>query len=59
MSPEKSSIGRRNFLRMTGAGIVAASAGATNTQALASNQSGDSEFSGGVSNNLRRNSPRI
>jgi pyruvate dehydrogenase (quinone) len=49
MSPEKSSIGRRNFLRMTGAGIVAASAGATNTQALASNQSGDSEFSGGVS----------
>jgi pyruvate dehydrogenase (quinone) len=49
MSSEKSSIGRRNFLRMTGAGIVAASAGATNTQALASNQSGDSEFSGGVS----------
>ena len=48
MGPEKSNIGRRNFLQMTGAGIVAASAGATATQALASNQSADSEFSGGI-----------
>jgi pyruvate dehydrogenase (quinone) len=49
MRPEEPSICRRNFLRMTGAGIVAASAGATNTQALASNQTADSEFSGGIS----------
>ena len=48
MGPEKSNIGRRNFLQMTGAGIVAASAGATATQALASNQSADSEISGGI-----------
>ena len=47
MAPEESNIGRRGFLQMTGAGIVAASAGAT-TQAVASNQSADSEFSGGI-----------
>jgi pyruvate dehydrogenase (quinone) len=47
MAPEKSNLGRRNFLQMTGAGIVAASAGATATQALASN-SVDSESSAGV-----------
>ena len=29
MAPEKSNLGRRNFLQMTGAGIVAAGAGAT------------------------------
>ena len=39
--PEKSNLGRRNFLQMTGAGIVAASAGATATQALASPPSVD------------------
>jgi Thiamine pyrophosphate enzyme, N-terminal TPP binding domain len=48
MGPEESNIGRRNFLQMTGAGIVAASAGATATQAVASNQSADSEFSDGI-----------
>jgi len=48
MGPEESNIGRRNFLQMTGAGIVAASAGATATIAVASNQSADSEFSGGI-----------
>jgi hypothetical protein len=48
MGPEESNIGRRNFLQMTGAGIVAASAGATATQAVASNQSADSEFSSGI-----------
>ena len=46
--PEKSNLGRRNFLQMTGAGIVAASAGATATQALASPPSVDSEISAGV-----------
>jgi hypothetical protein len=40
MGPEESNIGRRDFLQMTGAGIVAASAGANATQALASNQVG-------------------
>jgi pyruvate dehydrogenase (quinone) len=45
MAPETSNLGRRNFLQMTGAGIVAASAGATPTQALASNSSADSESS--------------
>src|ERR1700735_744407 len=48
MAPEKLNLGRRNFLQMTGAGIVAASAGATATQALASNPSADSEFSAGI-----------
>jgi hypothetical protein len=48
MAPEKSNLGRRNFLQMTGAGIVAASASATATQALASSQSTDSEVSGGI-----------
>ena len=48
MGPEESNIGRRNFLRMTGAGIVAASAGATAREALVSNQSADSEASGGI-----------
>jgi hypothetical protein len=45
---EESNIGRRDFLKMTGARTVAASAGPTATQALASNQSADSEFSGGI-----------
>jgi hypothetical protein len=45
---EESNIGRRDFLQMTGARTVAASAGPTATQALASNQSADSEFSGGI-----------
>jgi pyruvate dehydrogenase (quinone) len=48
MAPEKSNFGRRNFLQMTGAGILAASAGATATQALASNSSADSESSAGI-----------
>jgi hypothetical protein len=48
MGPEESNIGRRNFLQMTGVGIVAAGAGATATQAFASNQSVDSETLGGV-----------
>ena len=48
MAPETSNLGRRNFLQMTGAGIVAVSAGATATQALASNSSADSESSAGI-----------
>jgi pyruvate dehydrogenase (quinone) len=48
MAPETSNLGRRNFLQMTGAGIVAASAGATATQAMASNPSADSESSAGI-----------
>jgi hypothetical protein len=48
MGPEESNIGRRNFLQMTGAGIVAASVGATVTQAVALSQSADSEFSGSI-----------
>jgi hypothetical protein len=48
MGLEESNIGQRNFLQMTGAGIVAASAGATATQALASNPSVDSEYSAGI-----------
>jgi hypothetical protein len=59
MGPEESNIGRRDFLQMTGVGTVAASAGATATQALASNQSADWEFLGGVMPQLRRNSLRI
>ena len=39
---------RRDFLQMAGVGIVAASAGATATQALASNSSLDSETSAGI-----------
>ena len=48
MGQENTNVGRRNFLRMTGAGIVAAGAGATATQALALNSLADSESSGGV-----------
>ena len=48
MAPENSNLGRRNFLQMTGAGIVAVSAGATATKALASNPSADSEASAGI-----------
>ena len=48
MGPEESSIGRRNFLQMTGAGIVAAGAGATAMPALASNPSAASETSNGI-----------
>jgi hypothetical protein len=48
MGPEESNIGRRNFLQMTGAGIVAVSAGAAATQAVASNQLADSESLGGI-----------
>ena len=46
MGPEKSNIGRRDFLQITGAGIVAAGAGAT--QARASNQLPNSEYSPGI-----------
>jgi hypothetical protein len=45
MAPDKSNLGRRNFLQMTGAGIVAISAGANAAQAPASNPSADSEAS--------------
>jgi pyruvate dehydrogenase (quinone) len=48
MAPKESNLGRRNFLQMTGAGIVAASAGATATQAFASNPPADSESSAGI-----------
>ena len=48
MGPEESNIGRRNFLQMTGAGIVAASTAATATQALASTRAANSEFSAGI-----------
>ena len=48
MDPEKSNIGRRNFLQMTGAGLVVASAGASGAQASASIQPADSEISDGV-----------
>jgi hypothetical protein len=48
MAPEKSDLGRRNFLQMTGAGIVATSAGATATRARASNPSADSESAAGI-----------
>jgi hypothetical protein len=42
-NPEKPNIGRRDFLQMTGAGLVAASAGGTAAQASASTQPADSE----------------
>jgi hypothetical protein len=48
MAPKESNLGRRNFLQMTGAGIVAASAGATATQAFASNPPADSESLAGI-----------
>ena len=48
MGRENTNVGRRDFLQMTGVGLVAASAGATATQALASNQLADSEFSGAI-----------
>ena len=48
MAPENSNLGRRNFLQMTGAGIVAASAAASATQALASNPSAVSESLSGI-----------
>jgi pyruvate dehydrogenase (quinone) len=46
MGPEKSDIGRRDFLQITGAGIVAAGAGATH--AHAANQLPNSEYSPGI-----------
>jgi pyruvate dehydrogenase (quinone) len=48
MAPETSNLGRRNFLQITGAGIVAAGAGATAVHASASNLSADSESSAGI-----------
>jgi pyruvate dehydrogenase (quinone) len=48
MGPQDHNLGRRNFLKIGGAGVMAASAGATITQALASNQSGVSESSSAV-----------
>ena len=48
MAPEKSNLGRRNFLQMSGAGILAASSGARAAQALASNESADSESSADI-----------
>ena len=58
MDPEESNIGRRDFLQMAGVGIVAASAGATATQSLASNPSADSESSAALCLSRRRNSLR-
>ena len=46
MGPEKSNIGRRDFLQITGAGILAAGAGAT--QAHSANQLPNSEYSPGI-----------
>jgi pyruvate dehydrogenase (quinone) len=48
MAPENSNLARRNFLQITGAGIVAASAAASATQALASNPSAVSESLSGI-----------
>ena len=59
MGQEKSNIGRRNFLQMTGAGIVAASAAASDTQALASNSSAVSESYQVLCPSRRWNSLRI
>jgi pyruvate dehydrogenase (quinone) len=56
MGPQDHSLGRRNFLRMTGAGVMAASASVTATQALASNPSGASESSGAIA---RQPSPQF
>ena len=53
---EKSSFGRRDFLQMAGAGLVAASAGTAAAQASASTQPPDSEASDGV---VRRPSPQF
>ena len=59
MGPEESSIGRRNFLQMMGAGFVAAGTGATATQALASNASVNSETSAGALADLVRGECRL
>jgi pyruvate dehydrogenase (quinone) len=56
MHPEKSNFGRRDFLQMTGAGLVAAGAGATATQASGSTQPPDSETSDGI---VRQPSPQF
>jgi hypothetical protein len=48
MAPKESNLGRRNFLQMTCAGIVAARAGATAAQAFASNPPADSESLAGI-----------
>src|SRR6202046_3887667 len=48
MGPGKPKPGPRNFLQITGAGIVAAGAGATAVHASASNLSADSESSAGI-----------
>jgi pyruvate dehydrogenase (quinone) len=48
MGPQDHNLGRRNFLKIGGAGVMAASAGATIAQPLASNQSGVSESSSAV-----------
>jgi len=48
MGPQDHNLGRRNFLKIAGAGVMAASASATTAQALVSNQSGVSEYSGAV-----------
>jgi pyruvate dehydrogenase (quinone) len=48
MAPENSNLARRNFLQMTGAGIVAASAAPSAAQPLASNPSAVSESLSGI-----------
>ena len=56
MDPKKSHIGRRDFLQMTGTGLVAASAAATAAQASSSNQPAGSETSGDIA---RQPSPQF
>jgi pyruvate dehydrogenase (quinone) len=48
MDWKQSNIGRRDFLQMSGAGIVAASAGGSMAQAATANQSTASESSDGI-----------
>ena len=54
--PEKSNFGRRDFLQMAGAGLVAASAGNPAAQASGSTRPPDSETSDGV---VRQPSPQF
>jgi hypothetical protein len=59
MGPEESNIGRRDFLQMTGAGIVAASAGANATQAWLRTSRWTLGLQAALFPSRRRNSLRI
>ena len=60
MVPEKSNIGRRDFLQMTGAGIVAAGAGSAAAQDLGVEPVGGTRsLQAGIVPSPRHNSPRI